>query len=31
MSWEIDSTINKIPGVPGSIATIQPGQVSVAH
>ena len=31
MNWEVDSTVNKVPGVPGSIATTQPGQVSLAH
>ena len=31
MSWEVDSTVNKVPGVPGSIATPQPGHGSVAN
>ncbi len=31
MNWEVDSTVNKIPGRPGSIATAQPGNGTVAE
>ncbi len=31
ISCEVDNTVNKVPGVAGSIATPQPGQVSMAH
>jgi hypothetical protein len=31
MNWEIDSTVNKVPGVPGSIATAQPGHGTVSN
>ena len=31
MNWEIDSTINKVPGVAGQLGEAQPGQVSLAH
>jgi hypothetical protein len=29
VTWEIDNTVNKVPGVPGSIATTQPGTVTL--
>ena len=29
MNWEIDNTVNKIPGQKGSIATAQPGNGTV--
>ena len=32
MTWEVDNTVNKVPGVAGSIATPQPSEpLTAAH